>query len=260
MVLKGRRAVHFQGPVQAHRDRYLGHDSSSASRFRPLTPRPPPPNLTKLIASGWSRGGERGILLESVHRYARLREGGRPLNAAVSLVRTYLKLNSYFTATELPVIKKGDDGLYFEVTDIDVLALRFPRAGHIVAQGRPGPLDDFQFPPDPGLEIPTDAMDLIIGEVKAGRPKLNPHMRSEDTLYRALVRFGFCPPSRLEKAVDELRETGETWVKDGDVAVPSRIRIVAFGDGEEHEGDRYTVVPLLKTLGLLHLLEKLEGD
>ncbi|MGW8267215.1 MAG: hypothetical protein ACWGSQ_12690 [Longimicrobiales bacterium] len=206
------------------------------------------------------------------------------MNAAVSLVRTYLRLNSYFTATELPVIKKGDDGLYFEVTDIDILALRFPRAGHIVAQGRPGPLDDLQFPPDPFLEIPTDAMDMIIGEVKAGRPKLNPHMRSEDTLYRALVRFGTCSPNRLDWAVEQLREKGETWLKDGDVAVPSRVRIVAFGDGQEHDGNGYTVIPLKQvaafvtehlrryravlhpvrltdpTLGLLHLLEKLRDE
>jgi len=206
------------------------------------------------------------------------------LNAAVSLVRTYLKLNSYFTATELPVIKKGDDGLYFEVTDIDILALRFPRAGHIVAQGRPGPLDDLQFPPDPLLEIPTDGMDLIIGEVKAGKPRLNPHMRSEDTLYRALVRFGMCPAERLDRVVEELREKGETWIRDGDVAVPSRVRIVAFGDGVDHEGNGYTVIPLKQvaafvthhlrkyrevlhpvrltdpTLGLLHLLEKLREE
>lgn len=206
------------------------------------------------------------------------------MNAAVSLVRTYLKLNSYFTASELPVIKKGDDGLYFEVTDIDMLALRFPRAGHIVAQGRPGPLDDLQFPPDPNLDIPTDAMDLIIGEVKAGKPRLNPQLRSEDTLYRALVRFGFCAPDRLDRAVEELRDHGETWVRDPELGIPSRVRLVAFGDGESHEGDGYTVVPLKQvaafvtdhlrrfrqvlhpvrltdpTLGLLHLLEKLRDE
>lgn len=206
------------------------------------------------------------------------------MNPAVALVRTYLKLNSYFTATEVPVIKKGKDGLFFEVTDIDILALRFPMASHIVAQGRPGPVDDLHFPPDPQLEIPSDAMDLIIGEVKEGRPKLNPHLRSEDSLYRALVRFGFCPPGRLDRAVEELRDTGETWVRDENVTVPSRVRLVAFGDGEEHQGDRYTVVPLKRvahwveshlrrhkeilhpirlsdaTLGLLHLLQKLADD
>ena len=207
------------------------------------------------------------------------------MNSAVSLVRTYLTLNSYFASTEIPVIKKGADGLYYEVTDIDILALRFPQASHIVAQGRPGPLDDLHFPPDAELDIPSDAMDLIIGEVKAGRPRLNPHMRSEDTLYRALVRFGFCPADRLESAVKQLQDTGETWVKDGGVAIPSRVRLVAFGDGEEQNGDGYTVIPLKRvaafvmnhlkqyhdvlhpvrltdpTLGLLHLLEKLrEGE
>ncbi len=206
------------------------------------------------------------------------------MNPSVSLVRTYLKLNGYFTSTEIPVIKKGSDGLFFEVTDIDILALRFPQASHIVAQGRPGPLDDLHFPPDPELDIPSDAMDLIIGEVKAGRPRLNPHMRSEDTLYRALVRFGFCPPERLDKAVEELKTTGETWVRDGGVAVPSRVRIAAFGDGDEQRGEGYTIIPLKRvadfvmdhlkvfrdvlhpirltdpTLGLLHLLEKLEDS
>lgn len=207
------------------------------------------------------------------------------MNPAVSLVRTYLILNGYFTSTEIPVIKKGSDGLFFEVTDIDILALRFPRASHIVAQGRPGPLDDLHFPLDGELDIPSDAMDLIIGEVKTGRPRLNPQMRSEDTLYRALFRFGFCPPDRLDQAVEELKKNGETWVRDGGVAVPSRVRIVAFGDGENQQGDGYTVIPLKRvadfvldhlknyrdvlhpvritdpTLGLLHLLEKLgEGE
>jgi hypothetical protein len=127
-------------------------------------------------------------------------------------------------------------------------------------------------------------MDLIIGEVKAGKPRLNPQLRSEDTLYRALVRFGICFPDRLDRAVEELRDKGETWIRDPEVAIPSRVRIVAFGDGESHEGDGFTVVPLTQvadfvtdhlrrfrdvlhpvrltdpTLGLLHLLEKLRHD
>jgi hypothetical protein len=211
-------------------------------------------------------------------------KGGSDVNSAVSLVRTYLSLNGYFSSTEIPVIKKGNDGLFFEVTDIDILSVRFPAASHIVAQGRPGPLDDLHFTLDPELDIPSDAMDLIIGEVKAGRPRLNPHMRSEDTLYRALVRFGFCPTDRLDLAVEELQAHGEVWVRDGGVAIPSRVRIVAFGDGDDPVGDGYTVVPLRRvarfimdhlkeyhdvlhpvrltdpTLGLLHLLEKLKGN
>ncbi len=206
------------------------------------------------------------------------------MNPAVSLVRTYLNLNGYFTETELPVIKKGEDGTHFEVTDIDILALRFPQAAHIVAQGRPGPADDLFFRVDPELKVPSDAMDLIIGEVKEGRPRLNPQMLSGDTLYRALVRAGSCPPARLDRAVEELRDTGETWVRDGGIAVPSRVRIVAFGDGQGHPEDGYTVFPLKQVaswvkdhlhhyrdilhpvrltdpaLGLLHLLEKLAEE
>jgi len=206
------------------------------------------------------------------------------VNPAVSLVQAYLTLNGYFTSAEVPVIKKGSEGLYYEVTDIDILALRFPQASHVVARGRPGPADDLHLPVDPDLGIPSDAMDLIIGEVKEGKPRLNPHMLSEDTLFRALVRFGFCPPDRLDRAVEELRQTGEAWVRDGGVAVPSRVRIVAFGDGEGHQGDGYSVIPLVRVaafikdhlrryrhilnpirvtdpvLGLLHLLEKLEGE
>ena len=166
------------------------------------------------------------------------------MNPAVALVRTYLKLNSYFTATELPVIKRGEGGLYFEVTDIDILALRFPRAAHIVAQGRPGPLDDLHFQVDPLLGVPTDAMDFLIGEVKEGRPRLNPRMLSRDTLYRALVRFGLCPEDRMERVVEELRGVGHAWVPDEEATVPSRVRLVAFGDGPGHAEDRYSVVPL----------------
>ena len=206
------------------------------------------------------------------------------MNPAVSLVRAYLRLNGYFTATEVPVIKKSKEGLYYEATDIDMLALRFPRASHMVAQGRPGPEDDLYLPPDPDLDIPSDAVDFMIAEVKEGRPRLNPNLLEEDTLYRALIRFGFCPPERLERAVRELQGTGEAWVRDDGGAVPSRVRLVAFGDGERNHGDGYAVVPLkhvadyvkdhLKryrdvlrpirvtdpTLGLLHLLEKLEED
>jgi hypothetical protein len=230
------------------------------------------------------RGRERTLAHARCGFTSRFPKGWCPVNPAVSLVRSYLKLNGYFTATEVPVMKKGKEGLYYEATDIDMLALRFPRASHIVAQGRPGPEDDLYFPADSELGIPSDAMDLIIAEVKEGKPRLNPQLMQDDTLFRALIRFGFCPPEKLAKVVRELQAKGEAWVRDEDVAVPSRVRIVAFGDGEKSHGNGYTVMPLkhvvsfvrnhLKryhdvirpirvmdpTLGLLHLLEKLGED
>ena len=82
----------------------------------------------------------------------------------------------------------------------------------------------------------------------------------------------------------DLQERGEAWVRDEGVGMPFRVRIVAFGDGDGNHYVGYTVAPLkhvadyvknhLKryrdimrpirvtdpTLGLLHLLEKLEED
>ena len=97
------------------------------------------------------------------------------MNAGVALVRTYLQMNGYFTVAELPVIRKDSGGEYQEVTDIDILALRFPHAARIVSLGRPGPVDDLTFAIDEKLDIPEECMDLIIGEsfnVKRPEPKV----------------------------------------------------------------------------------------
>jgi hypothetical protein len=203
------------------------------------------------------------------------------MNAGVALVRTYLQMNGYFTVAELPVIRKDSSGEYQEVTDIDILALRFPHAARIVSRGRPGPTDDLTFAIDEKLDIPEECMDLIIGEVKEGKPRINPALRSPDTLYTALVRTGCCPPDELDRVVDELRKKGHARVSADSAGVPCRIRLVAFGDGRG-SGRGYTVVTLRQikrfviqhlrryrdilqpvhhgdpVLGLLHLLEKLD--
>ena len=48
-----------------------------------------------------ARGSDAYSNRHSENLHLKPRKGDCPLNAAVSLVRTYLKLNSYFTATEL---------------------------------------------------------------------------------------------------------------------------------------------------------------
>lgn len=202
------------------------------------------------------------------------------MNSAVALVRSYLQINGYFTVSEMPVIRRGKGGLFQEVTDIDILALRFPDADHIVSQGKPGPDDDLHLARDPALDMPKDRMDFIIGEVKEGRPRLNPALLHDDTLYTALVRAGNCPPKVLDRLVKDLQRDGEAFVSAADAGIPARIRLVAFGDGEGAEEPGFTVVPLRQVaqfvqahlrryhqvlhpvritdpaLGLLHLLEK----
>jgi hypothetical protein len=209
------------------------------------------------------------------------------MNAAVALVRTYLNLNGFFTVAELPVIRRNRDGSFDQVTDIDILALRFPRAGHIVARGLPGAEDDLTFAHDPALDVSSSRMDLIIGEVKQGKPRFNPALREPDALTTALVRTGCCPPAELPRVVDALRSRGEAYLSAESAGIPCRIRLLAFGDTPLMETvpgvpAPQGIVPLARvsafiqdhlrhyrailhpvhlsdpTLGLMHLLEKLK--
>jgi hypothetical protein len=204
------------------------------------------------------------------------------MNPAVSLIRAYLELNGYFTVVEQSVVRGEARGRFREITDLDVLALRFPRAQSVVPRGRPGLADDIRLTVDRTLDISADCMDLIIGEIKEGKPQVNHALRSDDVLYTAVARFGCCPEPEIDRVVDELQREGEARLRDGVEGIPCRIRLVAFGGGESGRRKDYTVVSMRDAarfvqehirrnhhilnpatvrdpvLGLLHLLRKLE--
>jgi hypothetical protein len=203
------------------------------------------------------------------------------MNAGVALVQSYLNLNGYFTVTEFPVIRGQRGGGYEEVTDLDILAVRFPEARHVVPRGRPGPQDDLSFEVDPALSPIPDAVDVIIGEVKEGKARLNDATRRTDVLHAALCRVGCVPASSMDQVVDALQARGEARVDVGTGGTVSRIRILAFGDGAGGRREGYRVMPLEdvaafvngfleryhdvlhpvdlsdQVLGILHLLRKL---
>ena len=52
------------------------------------------------------------------------------MDNAVALVQTYLHVNGYFTIAEYPIIGSGRHGGYRAVTDLDILAFRFPGANN----------------------------------------------------------------------------------------------------------------------------------
>src|SRR5437667_12055574 len=88
------------------------------------------------------------------------------MDHAVSLVQAYLQLNGYFTSAEYPIIAAaGRDG-FRTLTDIDVLAFRFP-------SGLPSPAASHKRTPraldmsdvDAGLGIPPDSLDVVLGQV-----------------------------------------------------------------------------------------------
>ncbi len=204
------------------------------------------------------------------------------MNAGVRLVQSYLYMNGYFTVSELPVMRQTRDGGYQEVTDVDVLALRFPGAEYVVPRGRPGPADDLRVRVDPVLVTDARVMDVIIGEVKEGKARVNETLRSPEALQTALRRVGCCPDALLERTISQLRGTGEARLSAREAGIPIRVRLVAFGSGATGDRAGYEVVSLKHVahflerqldryhevlhpadlgdtaLGLLHLLRKLK--
>lgn len=203
------------------------------------------------------------------------------MNAGVRLVQSYLYLNGYFTVSELPVIRQGRSGDFREVTDLDVLALRFPRAEYVVPRGRPGPADDLRMRCDPVLVQDRTVVDVIIGEVKEGKARVNDTLRSPEALQTALRRVGCCPDAVMDATVEGLRSRGQATLTAAEAGIPTRIRLVAFGSGATGERNGYEVVSLKHVarfieehldryhdaltpadlgdtaLGILHLLRKL---
>lgn len=202
------------------------------------------------------------------------------MNAGVALVQSYLRLNGFFTLADVPIIRRGRKGQYHELTDVDILAIRPPGARTLVSRGEPGISDDLVFEGDPRLDLREKASEVLIAEVKIGKPRINPGLLAEETLTTAVARVGICPDPEIGSLVARLQASGEGTVRTGDGE--ARFRLVAFGDGRSGRRGRYTVFSLADvseflrahlhryreiltpvepsdpTLALLHLLDKLE--
>jgi hypothetical protein len=204
------------------------------------------------------------------------------MNSGVRLVHAYLTLNGYFTISELPVIRALRGGGYAEITDLDLLAVRFPGAEYVVARGRPGPHDDLRLRGDDRLLDLPDHVDVLIAEVKEGKARVNDALRRTEALSTALRRVGCVPDSLMDWAVSQVQSHGEARLDAKEAGLPARIRLVAFGDGQEGPRNGYHVFSLKQvarfveqhldryhdvltpadlgdtTLGLMHLLRKLK--
>ena len=160
------------------------------------------------------------------------------MDAAVGLVQAYLRLNGYFTETEYPIVASRR-GLPVALTDLDLLAIRFPGAAHWVPQGSGG----MSLDTDPLLDVTNDRMDMIIAEVKEGRARLNPAARSPAVLESVIRRFGCCFEDPHGAADAILRgRTAETQLRHGSNC---RVRMVVFsGGGYEKETSQFVTISL----------------
>lgn len=127
------------------------------------------------------------------------------------------------------------------VTDLDILAFRFPRAASsevIRRQGRQRVINPRT--PDPLLGCPSDRPDMIVGEVKEGTARFNEAARDPAVLAVALARFG-C------RGADHAQDIAQRLVSQGRVETPEghTVRMVAFGAAPESPSHgRSTIVPM----------------
>ncbi len=165
------------------------------------------------------------------------------MDTAVALVQTYLHLNGYFTVVEFPVMEAVHANATRTVTDLDILAFRFPRAHAGVIRHASGDhvIDiDHSLIPDPVLGCPRGEPDMIVGEVKEGAARFNDAAWDPDVLAVALARFGCCGANHAAEIAGALLKQGRTTTPEG-----HSLRMVAFGTADEtYSGGRITVVPI----------------
>ena len=166
------------------------------------------------------------------------------MNTCVALVGAYLRFNGYVTVPEQPVlVGQGKPYRYHTATDVDILAVRFPNAAVVVPREYGAVEDNLHLDIDEVLELLDDAVDVLIGEVKSGRPRLNEGLRDPDVLYATLRRVdpGFDAP--IDETIKALIRHGEAQCKAS--GKKWRFRLVAFGEGQPApEGGPYKVIQM----------------
>ena len=152
------------------------------------------------------------------------------MDNAVALVQAYLRVNGYFTVSEFPVLEAGAPAGSHARTDLDILAFRFPGATAETGE---------RTLPDPALGAAGGDPDMIVGEVKEGRARVNDAARDPFVVRTALVRFGCCTPEAADAVAREMIRTGAAPLPNG-----HRIRLVAFGSRADGEAHPYHTVTL----------------
>jgi hypothetical protein len=155
------------------------------------------------------------------------------VDIAVNLVESYLRFNGYLTLSEFEVQARNDRGVFESITDVDIMALRFP--GDVVVGGPGGAIEARMLViEDPALRLEPGQIDVIVGEVKQGPAEFNPGIKRHVVLHSVLQRVQWLFARDLSAVVDDLARDGICMVpaRDGGVI---RVRMVAFGRGEGHD-------------------------
>ncbi|HYO77882.1 MAG TPA: hypothetical protein VE010_15595 [Thermoanaerobaculia bacterium] len=169
------------------------------------------------------------------------------MDHAVALVQAYLQLNGYFTSAEYPIIAGTARSGFRTITDIDILAFRFPSGQPLAARGSKGPTSLDVTMLDPGLAVPDGSVDMIIGEVKEGRVGINTGIRDPEVLKTVVNRFG---------EVGDPNAVVESLLRTGSAELPPSfsVRLIAFGSFPPG-----SPVPPCRIISLGHVLAFLQA-
>jgi len=141
------------------------------------------------------------------------------MDTAVSLVKTYLQANGFFTITEYPILESIGPRTR-NVTDVDMLALRLPGAGGLTDTSA---TTGIRIKPDPMLRLSETNIEVIIGEVKEGAAELNKAARDPAVVAAVFRRLGAISSDVEDDLVRDLVDTGSAMHPAG-----IRLRQVVF--------------------------------
>ena len=170
------------------------------------------------------------------------------MDIAVNLIENYLRVNGYLTLSEFEVQRRVSGGHYKTVTDVDIMAVRFPGD---VFMGDPHSAREAELLliDDPVLELAATTIDVVIGEVKQGQAELNDNIKNHGVLHTMLHRIEWLYGVPLDHVIQGLQRkgihTGPSCAT-GDI----RTRLVAFGRSDTVD---------LSTISLTHVVNTMIG-
>jgi len=168
------------------------------------------------------------------------------MDIAVNLVENYLRINGYLTLSEFEVQRRVAEGYYKAVTDVDVMAVRFPGDVFI---GDPHTESEAELLliEDPVLELGDTTIDVIVGEVKQGAADFNSSIKDHAVLHTMLHRIEWLYGAPLNVVIGGLqREAIDTSPSCGKGTI--RTRLVAFGRSKTVDLNTISLTHVVRTM------------
>jgi len=168
------------------------------------------------------------------------------MDIAVNLVENYLRLNGYLTLSEFEVQRRVAKGHYKTVTDVDIMAVRFP-GDVFIADPHIKSEAELLLVHDPVLQLEEATIDVVIGEVKQGQAELNANIKDHSVLHTMLHRIEWLYGLPLDEVITGLQRkaihTGPSCGQ-GDI----RTRLVAFGRSDTLDHKTISLSHIVRTM------------